>query len=195
MLLCYLALLSIVIGWLRGGRLHNFLHYSLRGLFLPIAAFLLEAGFEPFFRLTGWEPSRWLWAAVLTEYLLIFSFLFLNRQEVSTWFLAAGTAANFLVIACNGWRMPVSAAIYEMPSLSSFVERIEAGTLMEYCIAGPSTRFLWLGDVIHFDFIPGMSFASVGDFFMAVGVFLLIQAFMTARPPQASTPASEASYG
>ncbi len=180
MLLCYLALLSIAVGWIRGGRLRNFLNYPLRGLPLPIAAFAVEAMFEPFYRLTGWAPAHWLWAAVLLEYALLFIFLFLNRRAVSTWFLAAGTLLNFLVISSNNWRMPVSPDVLSMPGLSSFVQRIEAGTLMEYCIAGPSTRFILLGDVIHFDWVPGMSFASAGDFFMAAGVFLLIQAFMKA---------------
>lgn len=179
MLLVYIAVIAILVGWMRGGSIQNFSSYFIHGLWLPIAAFTVEAAFPLFSRFLPMD--RFLGVFVLIEYALLTVFLFFNRTLPSMWLLSAGTAVNFLVISLNGWRMPVSDAIYQMPELEILVEKIETGYLMEYVIQGENTRLIWLGDVIHFSWIPQMSFASIGDFFMAAGVFWLILSGMGKR--------------
>ena len=186
MLLAYCALLSIPVGWLRRGRLRNLEQVPMKRLWLPIAAFLLEALIGPLTRLA---PARlWLWALVLMEYLLLGAFLWGNRALTPIRVLALGTAVNFLVISLNGWRMPVSRAALELPELSGLVSRIQNGTLAEYVLIDEGTRLWWLGDVLHFSWIPRMSIASVGDLFLGAGVFWLIQRIMVTVPRDGTPP-------
>ena len=74
--------------------------------------------------------------------------------------------------------MPVSRSIRELPQFAEMVARIQSGSLAEYVLIDETTRLWWLGDVIHFSWIPGMSFASVGDFFLGIGIFWLVQRMM-----------------
>ncbi len=176
MLILYFALASLLVGWVRGGRLRNLEHTPLAGLWLPILAFLLEALIGPLGR---WLPGQAaLWLLVPAEYLLLGLFLWRNRALAPTRLLAAGTLCNLLVIGANGWRMPVSARIASMPELSALADRVRSGELTEYVLADGSTRLLWLADVIHLPFVPGMSFASVGDLLLGAGIFWLIQRIM-----------------
>lgn len=178
MLLAYFVLASLVVGLLRWGKegFFRLAQAPLAGPWLPIAAFALEA--------LVWPLSRWLgsavalWLTVPAQYLLLALFLVLNRRLTSTIPLALGTACNLAVIGANGWRMPVTARIFDLPHLEAVARRIASGQLAEYTIAGPQTRLLWLGDVIHFPWVPNMAFASVGDFFLGIGIFWLVQQLM-----------------
>ena len=178
MLLAYVVLAAIIVALLRGGKLTHVAQAPLRCLWLPIAAFGLEAAIGPLVRLLPWPPKKWLWLVVLSGYLLLGAFLFFNRHFRSTSLLAVGTALNFLVISLNNWQMPVSAQILEIPAMAPVLEKMTVGTLVEYAVASDTTRLLWLGDVIRVDFIPGMTFGSVGDFVLAAGIFWLVQEVM-----------------
>ena len=177
MLLVYFVPLSLLVGWLSGGRLTNIPLHRLRGLWLPVAAFLLESLIGPLASRTSSDTALWL--IVPAEYILLGVFLWCNRRfRLPAALLSAGTALNCLVIGLNNWRMPVSSRIYDMPQLAELLEKIESGKLPEYVVIDSSTRLPWLGDVLHFDCFPGMSFASGGDFFLGVGVFFLLLALM-----------------
>ena len=148
MLLVYLLILSLLVGYLRGGRLGGYIQKPLRGLFWPIAAFLLEAAFGWLARAIPGDPLRWLWAAVCLEYGFLFIFLWLNRDEKSLWLMAAGAALNLCAMACHQMRMPVSPAVLEIEALSGFVERVQSGALVEYALVGWDAPLWWLGDTI-----------------------------------------------
>ncbi|MDD3334748.1 MAG: DUF5317 domain-containing protein [Eubacteriales bacterium] len=170
MILVYLFILSLTVGYLRGGRLNGYLQKPLRGLGFPIAAFLLEAAF-------GWidgffpgEPQQWLTLAVIVEYTLLAVFLWLNRDEKMIWLMALGTVLNFCAMAFHQMRMPVSPAVYNVEALASFVSRIQSGELMEYKLVDWSAPLWWLGDTIPIPWgVPGV--ASIGDLFMGAGLF------------------------
>lgn len=186
MILVYLLAVSVLVGYLRGGRLSGYLQKPLRGLFWPVAAFCLEAAFGLLEQLIPGEPQCWLWAAVLIEYACLFIFLFLNRDEPALWLVAAGTALNLCAMACHRMRMPVSPAALDIKALEGFIVRVESGELMEYVMVDWNAPLWWLGDTIPIPWgIPGV--ASVGDFFMGAGIFGWTQAMMLrGRKPEAS---------
>ena len=181
MLLAYIALAAVAVALLRGGRLSNLGTAPLKCLWLPIAAFALEAAIGPLVRVLPWPYEHWLWLVVLAGYLLLGAFLVLNRHFRSVGLLEIGTVLNFAVISSNHWQMPVSPLIYNIPKLAPVLEKMTTGTLVEYAVATEATKLLWLGDVIRMDFIPGMSFGSVGDFFLGAGIFWLVQEAMVPR--------------
>jgi hypothetical protein len=169
MILIYILALSVVVGYARGGRLKNYLENPLRGVWLPVAAFLIEAMLP----LLG---AKLLAPAVIAEYELLFAFIFVNRKLKPVWLMAVGVFLNALVIFVYGFRMPVTPAVYD-PVFDSFVQRIKAGDLIEYVLVGWDAPMWFLGDTIPITRVaPGL--ASIGDLVMGVGMFWLLQLFM-----------------
>ena len=180
MILVYLLALAVAVGYLRGGRLKGYLQKPLRGVVWPVAGFLIESSFAWLPRVVPGPPLRWLWLAVAVEYLCLFVFLFLNRDERALRLAALGTAANLAAMAANQMRMPVSPAIFDFPSLAGFVERVQSGEWIEYVLVGWDAPLWWLGDTIPIPWgVPGV--ASVGDFLMGAGLFWWIQRMMLRR--------------
>ena len=173
MILVYMIALSVVIGYVRGGRLKHYLERPLSCVFLPVAAFALEAAIP----LAG---AKLLAPVVILEYAILFAFIIVNRKVPAIWLIAAGVALNALVIFANGFRMPVTPVVFD-PAFARFVERVRSGELIEYVLVGWDGPLWFLGDTIPIRrVVPGI--ASVGDFALAGGMFWLIQSFMA--PPR-----------
>lgn len=177
MILVYLLVLAVAVGYFRGGRLSGYLEKPLRGLIWPVAAFAIEAAYGWLEGVIPGSPLDWLWLAVLLQYTCLFIFLFLNRDERALWLAAIGTATNLAAMACHQMRMPVSPVIYDFSALERFVAAVENGVLVEYVLVGWDAPLWWLGDTIPIPWgVPGV--ASVGDFFMGIGLFVWIQKTM-----------------
>lgn len=180
MILVYLLVLAVVVGYLRGGRLNGYLQKPLKGIFLPVAGFVIEYSFAWLPNILPAPPLRWLWIMVVAEYLCLFTFLFLNRDERAFWLVALGTATNFIAMTAHQMRMPVSPAIFEFSSLSGFVGRVQSGELIEYVLVGWNSPLWWLGDCIPIPWgVPGV--ASVGDFLMGIGLFWWVLRMMARK--------------
>lgn len=84
---------------------------------------------------------------------LVFVLAMVSIMPNPVWWMvvALGIGANGLVVAANGWKMPVR---------GSFEETIRHAPMI------PGTRHKWLGDVIP----TGLGKASIGDFFLAAGL-------------------------
>lgn len=181
MILAYCVIIGLVISYLAGGRLRYITEHSLRGLFLPILAFAIEAFAPVLARWIALPVHSWHFISVSVEYFLLFLFCGLNIRKKPLWVITAGVAMNFAVIAANGFRMPVTPVVYDYPSLLPTVERIASGELFEYVLTGYDAPLWFLGDTIPVPFL-GIGLASLGDFFLAAGVGWLI--FMLMREPK-----------
>lgn len=180
MMLVYALALAVVAGYLRGGRLANYERRPLRMVGLPITAFAVEALYGAALG-TGLDPALLLSIMVPLQYALLAAFCALNWRRKPVLPIALGTALNLLVIGLNGFRMPVTAAIRDVPEMISTLTRIESGELFEYVVASAETRLLWLGDVIPAPFLPGQGFGSIGDLLLAAGVGWLVMEIMGRR--------------
>lgn len=176
MLLVYFIVAAIPLGYLLGGRLSNYLHRPLRMLPLPCLAFLAEASFG--FIAARIPAARWLGYAVCLEYALLAAFVWFNRARRGMKLMALATACNFLVIAANGFRMPVSPLIHDYPKYQSLVARIQSGALPEYVLVDWNGPLWFLGDTIPL--FGGL--ASVGDLLMGAALLILIVHLMRSKP-------------
>lgn len=187
MLLVYFVIAAIPIGYLMGGSLGNIKYAGLRLAILPCAAFLLEASFSLIGKLVDAPPSEWLGKVVCLEYLLLTIFIWVNHRMRGMDMLGAATLVNFIVIAANGYRMPVTPLIYENPGLYHFVERIQSGALPEYVLVDWNGPLWFLGDTLPL----GNGLASIGDLMMALGILIIIVDMMkTPRPLRGSRHAA-----
>ena len=165
--------LSVAVGYVRGGRLKYYLDRPLACVYLPVAAFALEAAIP----LAG---GKLLAPLVIREYALLFALVIANRRIPAIWLIAAGVALNALVIFSNGFRMPVTPVVLHS-AFERFAERVRSGELIEYVLVGWDAPLWFLGDTIPiYRVVPGI--ASAGDFALAGGMFWLIQSFMA--PPK-----------
>lgn len=170
MLLVYVLLVAILIGYLLGGSLRNYSEHPLRFVLLPCAAFMVEASFGMLSGLLKYPPSVWLKYVVCLEYLLLALFIWFNLKRRGMLLMWLSTLLNFIVIASNGFRMPVSPLVYHNPSLATLVERIQSGELMEYVLVGWDGPLWFLGDTIPM--FNGL--ASIGDLLMAAALLVII---------------------
>jgi hypothetical protein len=183
MILIYMIALSVLFGYIRGGRLKHYLDKPLSCVFLPVAAFALEAAIP----LAG---AKLLAPVVILEYALLFAFVIVNRRIRAIWLIAVGVALNALVIIVNGFRMPVTPVAFA-PAFEHFVERVRSGELIEYALVGWDAPLWFLGDTIPIHrVVPGI--ASIGDFVLAAGMFWLIQFFMAPPGKDAARPEARA---
>lgn len=180
MLLVYFVIAALPIGFLAGGSLSNIKYAGLRLAILPCAAFLLEASIGLIGKFVDAPPSEWLGKVVCMEYLLLTAFIWINHRMRGMDMLGAATLVNFIVIAANGFRMPVTPIIYEYPELYHFVERIQTGDLPEYVLVDWNGPLWFLGDTLPL----GTGLASIGDLMMALGVMTVIIDMMMTKPPR-----------
>ena len=168
MILLVFAALGILFGLVSGGSLRAMGLYSLSGVLLPVAAYLLKAGAT---RLL--TPQTGAVAICLLQYGVLFIFLLCNhRRPVWPLFAFAGTLLNFLVIVLNEGCMPVSASL--LGGASERLAQLTQGRIYAYCLMDGSTRLAFLGDVIRLG-PAGMplGYASIGDVVLCLGVGIL----------------------
>jgi len=171
LLLCTFC--TLLIGWCLGGRLSRFERAGLRRPLFPVAALLCQRA-VPFLPVYALTP-----VLLMGSYFLLFVFLWQNRHLLSAvLFLGLGSLCNFIVIAVNGFAMPVSEHALNTLSADGAAALI-AGEIPMYRVADSATRLSFLGDIFWFPVPFFQGFASVGDILLCIGVFFLIIALMS----------------
>ena len=87
-----------------------------------------------------------------------------------------GSLCNFLVIAVNDFRMPVSQSVLQHLSPQR-LQQLQSGAIPLYAAADEQTRLLFLGDIIPVPVLGG--FASIGDLLLTAGLFFCLMAIMS----------------
>lgn len=173
MLLLLSVILGLVAGWLKKGRFINLT--SLRLLWLPVLSFAITPIVSYFPDIPSFPKA----ALIVFSYSCIFVFIYANRRfKLGSGFLGLGSLCNFVVIASNGFRMPVS------ESALTYYSGMTAEAVLErnadYFIAvGGNAKLLILGDVICIPLPVIGGFISMGDIILSIGMFLLIFFSMT----------------
>lgn len=179
-------LLAIIIGFIRGGSLIRFADIQFKmGWVFPLL--LLFQFFIFYFQnKIHWigEISHFTFLAV---YIIGLIFLWLNRHHSHFKFIFFGVLLNFIVMALNGGRMPVS---YEAALLLDpyYLETTQNSLYAKHAIMTDKTLFSFLGDIIPLKApYPREQIISVGDVIMNIGAFLSIQSIML-RKEKKSNP-------
>ena len=165
-----------------GGKLRNLEHMDVRLIGLPIAAFGCELVCAPLFSALSLSGLFFDALPVILEYALLTVFLAVNfRRGLFAPVCLAGTVMNFLVIACNAWRMPVSRALLSGEQYADIVSRLQSLAIAQYALATDTTRLPFLGDVLKLELFGHLfGCASIGDLLIGAGAMMLI--FHLLRP-------------
>ncbi|HHV61488.1 MAG TPA: DUF5317 domain-containing protein [Firmicutes bacterium] len=176
------ALASVAIGKMRGGQIRRLGNLPLKRVDLIVLAFLVEqvlivAGLKGWTALSEMAPYLY-----IVAYIFLFIAVWANRSMPEILVIGVGILLNFIVIAANGGRMPVSAEGLMRIGMGDQISLIESGRAVTYRLAGPGVRLAFLGDVVPVGSpYPIHRMTSVGDIIIAIGVFLLIQRWMMRR--------------
>ena len=120
------------------------------------------------------DMTFWLKAVVITfSYLCILTFIIANRKYLApSILLGLGSLSNFLVIAVNGFRMPISVKAFSV--YSNITAQALTAQRADYFIASNGAGLILLGDMIYIPIPVLKGFLSVGDILISIGMFLLI---------------------
>lgn len=165
--------LSFVVGLLRKGKWLHFGVVEIKGLSLLLIGSMMQI---LLFRIADEGGNLFqqllfneFYILHLITYVLIFVPLVINPAYKSLYLMALGTLCNFIVIGANGGEMPVK--LDGAPSNVVFD--------LGHTLFHSSTQLGFLGDVISINKpYPFPKIISIGDIFIVVGVFILIQQIM-----------------
>ena len=185
-------ILSILVGWIRKGKLSNLNRIPLRRLYVFILPFALLAlvniarcsshahDFSPYTK-----------AANIAQFAILIVATALNFHIFEMRIAGSGAFLNLVVIAVNGGIMPVSHKALSLAGLADAFSMVR----LRHAMMTDATHLKFLADVIP---IGGphapralQEVASIGDVFVAVAVFILIQRDMCMKNRQQSEDGRE----
>ena len=173
---------SIVVGKLRGGSFSNMKDASLEKWYFFIFGFIVEfAAVYMASKGVGFFRENILFIHGLS-YILLFIGIYFNRETLAFKIIFAGVFLNFLVIMANGGQMPVSGEAMVGIGLIDNMVDIRDGKIITHALMNSHTVFKYLGDILVLPKpYPRPKIFSLGDVFMAFGIFIYIQEIMTKK--------------
>ncbi|MGW8959799.1 DUF5317 domain-containing protein [Paenibacillus sp. NPDC055715] len=175
------VLLGLIVGLFRGGPRQGLIRFSqirlIAGWMFPV---LLLVQFIIFY-----AQEKWTGLASINGYLFMgiyvigLIFLWLNRHHNGFNLILLGVLLNFVVMAVNGGRMPVSLSASEVLG-PYYTDMLKSGSVIsKHYMMDATTRLSFLGDIIPLSKpYPRTQVISIGDVVMNFGMFLFIQSVM-----------------
>jgi len=182
MLIDFLVI-SLLIGWLRKGRLLNFAEVPLKKIELIILSFLLR--YLPLIMIKFAYDFTIKYNIVITSisYLLLIYCLFCNWNIKPLRLIALGVMLNFAVILANGGKMPVSIPAVDMAGLHDFKPLLFDEEYLYHVALNSTTNLAFLSDIIPLPPpYPRPRVFSIGDLAMGLGMFMFVQQVMLKKP-------------
>lgn len=156
---------SFLIAFLRGGRLKEIPTFH-KLLFLGLCIVLqISSGIIP----------QWGGILVSIAYACLLIFFFHNREHEDIRIYMIGWFLNAVVIWANLGRMPVD--LEQAKKLPYPLEPLLNGSDFKHTVLTEATHLPFLADIMHMPF-PIPRLISIGDLFIMLGTFLLVQRIM-----------------
>lgn len=171
---------ALVIGLIRGGSLRRMADLPLRWGWVAVLALALQLFLV--YRPTGSQggplnPRSWL---LTLSYLLLFFVVWGNRSLSGMVVVGMGLVLNFVVIMANGGFMPITPEALKRAGHANLAPTLESGALVkgtkDIVLTREETRLWILSDIFVLPSpLPLASAFGLGDLFIALGVFVLLQ--------------------
>lgn len=163
---------GIIILFLRG-KLGRYLEaIQFKGLWLPIAAFILEWASGVFLGKLPWILS-WTGLIEAVVYGLLMAFLWLNRRHRGFLIACTGLFLNALVVCFNRGFMPVDGEALRHFGFLETYDTLKQMQVFGHQLMTETTPLKFLGDVIHIQPpYPMPKSVSIGDLILGVGIGL-----------------------
>lgn len=175
-------IISLVIAFLRGGKLGNLAKINFNNIALIIIPFIIQ-----YVLVVGGERgvdffARWGAYLHIISYSILLTGIWYNRHIEGIGIFGAGIMLNFLVILANKGQMPVSLLALERVGMQDMLPLLERQSYVIHSIMSPESKLKFLADVIPLPPpYPKPRVLSIGDLIMAVGAFLFVQNYMVRK--------------
>ena len=172
--------LAIITAWMKRGKLSRLGDVAFRLWWvIPVMAILqsiLIRLTHPLTRLEWWHPRPLI---MTISYIILWIVVWLNHQLPGMTMVLVGTALNLLAIAANGGYMPISPDALARIAAGLTACQMPLGSVVlgsKDVLLSPAQSLFWmLGDILVVpEPFPWPTAMSIGDLFLAVGVFLFI---------------------
>lgn len=181
------AVLSILVGLLRKGRISNLGRIPLRGTYVFAVPLVLCALAIVFTHHTDNSRAYLIGTRItnVLQYVVLLTAIGLNLHIRELRIVGAGAFMNFLALTVNGGVMPISESAARAAGLWALLDPAENTKLIRHVIMTPETRLRLLTDFIPIPVPYIRAVLSIGDVVLAIGIFVLIQRFMVKPSPGA----------
>ncbi len=178
------ALLAVIVGLVRKGRLANLGRIPFRGAYVfAIPLIFFAAATILTYRTHNEDLIRTVVRTLnVLLYVVLLGVIAVNLHIREMKLLGIGSFLNFLALTVNGGTMPVSRWAAKTAGMLDYLERIDAA---RHAIMTPETRLKPLTDIIPIAIPRLTTVLSIGDVLLAIGIFLLIQRYMCMPSPGA----------
>lgn len=163
-------IISILVGLLRKGKLQNLGLIQLKRISLLFVAFIAQFIIDYLGQETMGSNGGLIH---LISYFVLFYFFYINKR-IFNLAIFSGIVLNFLVVSFNEGAMPVLTTYMPNSAISALSQSVTHTVLTD------TTMLVPLADIIYIPW-PQQQMISIGDIFLNIGVFLLVQRFMV--PP------------
>lgn len=173
------ALLGIIVGWFRGGRLRYLSTISLPGLTLALLSLLIQAALWIDFFANQVFGGSYIPYLHIASFFPLLIFIILNWKHKGMAFILAGVLLNLAVISSNEGFMPVG-MLKEKSEFQEDAVNVEGSPVHKPLTE--DTRLVFLSDIIRVPYDLNR-FISIGDIIMSVGILIFLQQGMQ-KPPR-----------
>jgi hypothetical protein len=179
MFILTLALLSLVIALLRGGRPMRLAQVPLRHAYLVVLGLGVQVViFSSWWSRLGGEP--WIPSLYILSMLILAVWFVLNLRLPGMTVIGLGLLLNLVAIAANGGRMPTSSDALERAGMATRISNPQEATHANSSLANEETRLYYLTDIFALPKgIPLANVFSIGDVCVALGAMYFIQRVLT----------------
>ncbi len=175
-------ILSVVIGWIRGGTLRRFGGISLKTMWIFVLAFILQI----LLVLLGVNGTsiilNYIRPIYIVSYLLLFIGIVLNIKYRELIVILIGGLLNLFVFISNSGKIPVTVEGLRLAGLDNIANFVQAGKMSLYIPLSEGVKYGFLGQIITIGQpYPYPQVLSIGDVIIALGLFVFIQGVMLDR--------------
>ncbi|OGO77284.1 MAG: hypothetical protein A2Y23_02590 [Clostridiales bacterium GWB2_37_7] len=173
---------SLIVGKLRKGRFSYLKDAEIYKWYLIVSAFLIEF-IAVILSNKGYQLiSNNIFSIHFISYSLLFIGIYFNISRLSFKLIMLGTFLNFIVIMLNGGQMPVSQDAMIKAGLAEDLNALINGEIITHTIIVKDTVLKFLGDIFILPKpYPRPKVFSIGDVFLALGIFVYIQEIMVKK--------------
>ncbi|MBI5030176.1 MAG: DUF5317 domain-containing protein [Chloroflexi bacterium] len=186
MILAAAVLFAVLIGLLRGGSLRRLGDLPLRWGWIALVALALQLYLAYFPEPVGQGLLSPQVGILAFSNLLILAVIWQNRRLPGIWLIGAGLLANLTVMLLNGGYMPITSEALTQVGHARNIVSPETGSRVratkDIVLPREATNLWWLSDIFILPPpFPIPSVFSLGDLFIALGAFWLIQQTMVVK--------------
>lgn len=167
------VVIGLFIGGFKGGRLANIIDMNIRGWYLIILSLFLSMA--PIFLRNFDNIASSSVILMFFSMVILLLVLILNLNKKGVWLILIGGLFNVAIMALNAFKMPVVMSGLESAGITSLIEGVTDGTIINY-VASEATGVMQLFTkfIIVPKPYPFPTILTIGDLFMSFGLLWMV---------------------